>query len=106
LLHPTAILRFLSKPTEEARVGKHSRTPRGHKRREAALERKASRMERLRAKAEERLGEMPEPVKRAIDVGEIVVGMMLIPLRFGLHLVRDFLEVPAAVLRIFSRREV
>lgn len=97
-------------------MGKHTRTPRGHKRREAALERRATQhhdyideakdlMERLRAKAEQRLEELPEPVKRAIGLGETVVGLMLVPLRFGLHLARDFLEVPAAVLRVFSRRE-
>src|SRR5947209_6134924 len=51
LLHRTAILRFFSKPTEEARVGKHTRTPRGHRRREAALDRKSPMTERLRAKA-------------------------------------------------------
>ncbi|TMA29444.1 MAG: hypothetical protein E6J78_01480 [Deltaproteobacteria bacterium] len=86
-------------------MGKHTRTPRGHRRREAALDRKSPMTERLRAKAEQRLEDMPEPIKRAIGLGETVVGLMLIPLRFGLHLACDFLEVPAALLRVFSRRE-
>jgi hypothetical protein len=150
-------------------VGKHTRTPRGRRRREAAFEQRATHhhefigeadperaeaefrkherleteavremasqferlsgahdgaigpeipfriprsideakdtMEKLRDKAEERLEEMPETVQRAIHLGESVLGLMLVPVRFGVRLVRDVLAVPAAMLRILTRQE-
>jgi hypothetical protein len=97
-------------------VGKQTRTPRGHRRRESAFERRRTQlprsvhqakglMEKMREKAEERLEDMPEPVKRAIDLGETALALMLVPVRFGLHLIRDALEVPAAMLRMLARRE-
>src|SRR5207244_12042882 len=62
-------------------------------------------MEKLREKAEERLDEMPEPVQRAISLGESILGLMLVPVRFGVRLARDALAVPAAMFRILTHRE-
>ena len=62
-------------------------------------------LKKLREKAEERLDEMPEPVQRAISLGESVLGLMLVPVRFGVRLIRDALAVPAAMFRILTHRE-
>ena len=62
-------------------------------------------MEKLREKAEERLDEMPELVQRAISLGESILGLMVVPVRFGVRLVRDALAVPAAMFRILTHRE-
>jgi hypothetical protein len=90
-------------------VGKHTRTPRGTHRREAAFERKErlakGTLEKLREKAEQRLDAMPEPVQRAIALGESVLGLMLVPIRFGARLVKDVLAVPAAMFRMLTRQE-
>ena len=146
-------------------MGKHTRTPRGPHRKEAAFERKATQhrefigdsdadraeaefrkhenlenetvremasefeklsekgagetpfrvprsvgeaknvMEKLREKAEQRLDGLPQPVQKAIHLGESVLGLMLVPVRFGVRLVRDVLSVPVAMFRILTRQE-
>ena len=90
-------------------MSKHTRTPRGPHRKEAAFERKATQhrdfIEKLRVKAEERLEGMPKPVKRAIQLGERVLGLVLVPVRFGVRLIRDVVAVPAAMVRMLTRQE-
>ena len=58
----------------------------------------------LRAKAEERLEEMPWPVKSAIHLTERAFGLALWPVRTGVRLMGRVLETPAALLRILLTR--
>jgi hypothetical protein len=62
-------------------------------------------LEALRAKAEQRLEQMPAPVKGAIRLTERAVGLALWPVRAGANLVGRVLATPAALVRIlFTRR--
>ena len=61
-------------------------------------------LEALRAKAEERLGQMPRPVKMAIHLTERAFGLALWPVRTSVHLMGRMLETPAALLRILLTR--
>jgi hypothetical protein len=61
-------------------------------------------LEALRAKAEQRLEQMPPPVKSAVRLTERAVGMALWPVRAGAHLVGRVLETPVALLRILIGR--
>jgi hypothetical protein len=61
-------------------------------------------LDALRAKAEERLKEMPWPVKSAIHLTERAFGLALWPVRAGVHLMGRVLETPAALLRILLTR--
>jgi len=58
----------------------------------------------LRAKAEERIEEMPWPVKTAIHLTERAFGLALWPVRASVHLMGRVLETPAALLRILLTR--
>ncbi len=62
-------------------------------------------VDQLRAKAEERLEQMPEPVRRAVGFAEGAFALAMVPVRLGLRLVRDVLNVPAAMLRGLARQE-
>jgi hypothetical protein len=57
-------------------------------------------LEILRAKAEQRLADMPAPVKSAVHAGERAVGLLAAPLRVGVHLIADALRTPAQMIRL------
>jgi hypothetical protein len=61
-------------------------------------------LDALRAKAEQRLGEMPSPVRTAVHLTERAIGLALWPVRAGARLVGHVLETPAALLRILIGR--
>jgi len=61
-------------------------------------------LEALRAKAEQRLEEMPAPVKGAIRLTERAVGLALWPVRAGARLFGRMLQMPAALVRIMIAR--
>jgi hypothetical protein len=61
-------------------------------------------LEALRAKAEQRLDQMPAPVKTAARLTERAVGMALWPVRAGAHLFGRLLETPVALIRILIAR--
>jgi hypothetical protein len=60
--------------------------------------------ETMRAKAEERLEQLPGPVKGAIHLTERAIGLALWPVRTGVHLMGRILETPAALFRILLAR--
>jgi hypothetical protein len=57
-------------------------------------------LEILRGKAEQRLAEMPAPVKSAVHAGERAVLLLAAPLRVGVHLIADALRTPAQMIRL------
>jgi hypothetical protein len=61
-------------------------------------------LDALRAKAEQRLGEMPSPVRTAVHLTERAVGLALWPMRIGARIVGRALETPAALIRILVAR--
>ena len=61
-------------------------------------------LEALRRKAEQRLEQMPAPVKSAVRLTERAVGLALWPMRAGAHLVGRVLETPVALIRILIAR--
>jgi len=61
-------------------------------------------LEALRRKAEQRLEQMPAPVKSAVRLTERAVGLALWPMRAGAHLVGRMLETPVALIRILIAR--
>jgi|GEM_PF-1319483 len=61
-------------------------------------------LDALRAKAEQRLGEMPSPVRTAVHLTERAVGLALWPVRVGARIVGRALETPAALIRILVAR--
>jgi hypothetical protein len=61
-------------------------------------------LEALRAKAEQRLEQMPAPFKSAVRLTERAMGMVLWPVRAGAHLVGRVLETPLALVRIVIAR--
>ena len=58
----------------------------------------------LRAKAEQRLEQMPAPVRSAVHLTERAVGLALWPVRAGVSLMGRVLETPAALVRILLAR--
>jgi hypothetical protein len=61
-------------------------------------------LEMLRAKAEQRLEQMPAPVKGAVHLTERAVGLALWPVRASVHFLGRVLETPAALVRILLAR--
>lgn len=61
-------------------------------------------LDALRAKAEERLGDMPAPVRAAVHLTERAVLLALWPVRVGARLFGRALETPAALVRILIAR--
>jgi hypothetical protein len=61
-------------------------------------------LEALRRKAEQRLEQMPGPVRSAVRLTERAVGLALWPMRAGAHLVGRVLETPVALIRILIAR--
>jgi hypothetical protein len=62
-------------------------------------------LEKLRTKAEDRLARLPPPFKRVIELGESAAGLLFAPFRIGWRLTREFLAVPAAMLRVLRQQE-
>lgn len=58
----------------------------------------------LRVKAEQRLEQMPAPVRSAVHLTERAVGLALWPVRAGVSLMGRVLETPAALVRILLAR--
>ena len=61
-------------------------------------------LESLRTKAEQRLEQMPGPVKGAVRLTERAFGLALWPVRAGAHFMGRVLETPAALVRILLGR--
>ena len=61
-------------------------------------------LDALRAKAEERLVDMPAPVRAAVHLTERAIGLALWPVRTGARLFGRVLETPAALVRILMAR--
>ena len=59
----------------------------------------------LREKARERLDRLPAPAQQALHVAESAAAVLLIPVRFGLQLVREVIRLPFSVLRTMRQRE-
>ncbi len=105
-------------------TGKGSR----HQRRVSALERKATKHrgfplriprtvdeameiardvpEKLREKARERMGKLPEPAKQALRVAESAVAVLFVPIRLGFHIAGEAVLLPFHILRSLRQREV
>ena len=62
-------------------------------------------LQKLRNKAEDRLAHLPSPFKRAIEMGQSAAGLLFAPVRIGWRLTREFLAVPAAMLRVLRHPE-
>jgi len=67
---------------------------------EILRERGPAALEILLDKAEQRLADMPGPVKSAVHAGERAVGLLAAPLRVGVHLIADALRTPAQMIRL------
>jgi len=61
-------------------------------------------LDALRAKAEERLADMPAPVRTAVHLTERALLLALWPVRAGARLFGRALETPAALIRILIAR--
>jgi len=57
--------------------------------------------EALREKARERLDQLPEPAKKALEIAESAAQVLLAPVRIGLAVARELWRVPRTMLRIF-----
>jgi hypothetical protein len=97
-------------PTEQTSAAGTQETPRfeipGSLREavEMLRQRGPAALEALRAKAEQRLEQMPPPVKSAVRLTEKAVVLAFWPVRAGAQLVGRMLETPAALIRIFIAR--
>lgn len=61
--------------------------------------------DRLREKARERLGKLPEPAQTALRAAESAAILLLVPVRIGLWLAREAVLLPLSLLRNVRRRE-
>ncbi len=61
-------------------------------------------LEKLRAKAEERLADLPPPVKKAVEMATRVTQVLTAPVSAGLRLIGAVLRTPAAMVRLIARR--
>jgi hypothetical protein len=61
--------------------------------------------EALREKARERLDSLPEPARTAVQMAASTANILLAPARFGLHLAREILRLPFAVVGALRHRE-
>ena len=60
--------------------------------------------EKLRAKAEERLSELPRPLQLAVEMASRVTHLLAAPVSAGVRLVSAVLRTPAAMVRTLARR--
>lgn len=61
--------------------------------------------DRLREKARERLGKLPEPAQTALRAAESAAILLLVPVRIGLWLAREAVMLPLSLLRNVRHRE-
>ena len=61
--------------------------------------------DRLREKARDRLGKLPEPAQTALRAAESAAILLLVPVRIGLWLAREALSLPLTLLRNARHRE-
>ncbi|HEY6911399.1 MAG TPA: hypothetical protein VI356_18615 [Myxococcales bacterium] len=61
--------------------------------------------EALREKARERLENLPEPARTALEMAAATANMLLAPARVGLHLAREILRLPFTVVGALRHRE-
>jgi hypothetical protein len=59
----------------------------------------------LREKARERLSHLPEPAQRAIQAAQEAAGLLFAPMRVGMHIARELLRVPLALVRALRHKE-
>ena len=59
----------------------------------------------LREKARERLEQLPEPARKAVELLGAVAGVAMVPLRFGWNIARDLMRVPVAMFHVLRQRE-
>jgi hypothetical protein len=62
--------------------------------------------EKLREKARERMGKLPEPARQALQVAESALAVLFVPIRLGFHIAREAVLLPFNILRSFHQREV
>ena len=60
--------------------------------------------EKLRAKAEERLAELPAPLQRAVELATRATQLLAAPVTAGVRLIGAVLRTPAAMVRMIARR--
>ncbi len=60
--------------------------------------------EKLRAKAEERLSDLPRPLQMAVEMATRMTHFLATPIRAGVRLVSAVLRTPAAMVRLLARR--
>jgi hypothetical protein len=60
--------------------------------------------EKLRAKAEERLAELPRPLQLALEMATRATHFLAAPVGAGVKLVSALLKTPAAMVRMLARR--
>lgn len=60
--------------------------------------------EKLRAKAEERLADLPRPFHVALDLAQRATKILAAPVGFGVRLVSSLVKTPAAMIRLLARR--
>src|SRR5260370_710717 len=59
----------------------------------------------LREKARERLEQLPERTRKALQIAQDLAGLFFAPLRIGLAFGRELLRVPDAFLRVLRQKE-
>lgn len=59
----------------------------------------------LREKARERLSHLPPPAQRAVQTAQEAAGLLFAPARIGLHIAREVLRVPLALLNALRHKE-
>lgn len=61
--------------------------------------------EKLRAKAEERMAELPRPFHVALEMAQRATKFLAEPVALGVRLVSSIVKTPAAMLRLLTRRQ-
>jgi hypothetical protein len=61
--------------------------------------------EALREKARERMRKLPDPAQKALGAASTIAGMLLAPVRLGLHIAREVVRIPFSVFRTLRDRE-
>ena len=59
----------------------------------------------LREKARERIDQLPDSAKAAMQLAQSAAEMLFVPVRFGLGIVRELVRLPATLFRLLRHRE-
>jgi hypothetical protein len=59
----------------------------------------------MREKARERLEQLPERTRKALEIAQDLAGLFFAPLRIGFAVGRELLRVPGALLRVLRQKE-